>query len=164
MNDASDKLFEDLGRIGHRSGKQAAKDRSGPDVGSKLVVPDEMDNWRIHLVDLIYLFNATFLDAHYWEGVKAEKDTFEQLANVLRELEKLPDHDGIIHIRHRGSSNARVAEKIDYVIQFGGVVLDVASVTAMTKRMGIRVKHLEGRLTQSFKTLHRQRTGRAASR
>ena len=47
-------------------------------------------------------------------------------------------------------------EKFDYVIRFGNVQMDLASVASMIKRMGIRVKHLEGRLTQSFKTLYKQ--------
>ena len=61
MNDASEKMLHDLGRVGGSAGTTTA-DR-GKDAGNRstLVVPDEQDNCRIHLVDLIYLFNATFL-------------------------------------------------------------------------------------------------------
>ncbi len=65
----------------------------------------------------------------------------------------MPNHDGVVHIGHRGFGTNRAAEQIDYQIRFGPEALDLAAVSAIVKRLGIRAKHLEGRLKQFFETL-----------
>ena len=156
MDDSAGKIYQKKAGAKNASRDSSDKASSRLDPGAAPESSDSFDPWRIHLVDLVYLFNATFRDALYWEGVKTEKDTFQQFVNVLAELDKLPEHDGVIHITYRGSPSAKVSKKIDYVIQFGNVSLDLPTVAGIIKRMGIRVKHLEGRVTQSFKTLAAQ--------
>jgi hypothetical protein len=115
-----------------------------------------MDQWRILLVDLVYLLNSSFRDAHYWEGVKAEKDTIRKFVNILHELNQMPGHDGSVRIVFRGSSGSKLDSKFDYVIRFGKLNVDIGAIAAVIKRMGIRMKHIEGRLTQAFEALASQ--------
>ena len=44
----------------------------------------------------------------------------------------------------------KIPEKSDYIIQFGDHKVDINAVYAVIKRIGIRVKHIEGRLIKSF--------------
>ena len=44
----------------------------------------------------------------------------------------------------------------DYEIRFSELTVDQSAIAAVIKRMGIRVKHLEGRLTKSFETFSAQ--------
>ena len=83
MDDSAGKIHQkqDGGRnVSPYSSEDASRQM---DPGAVLKSSDHLDQWRIHLVDLVYLFNATFRDALYWEGVKAEKDTFQQFVKVL---------------------------------------------------------------------------------
>ena len=150
MNESAENLFAQLGGTATATVKEPnAQETQNPIAG--LSDQDEsLDNWRILLVELAYLLNASFRDAHYWEGVKTEKDTFRQFVRVLRELNRMPGHDRIIHIHYRGSQSSKFSDKIDYTITFGDVTIDMPAISALTRRMGLRVKHLEGRLQKSF--------------
>ena len=115
------------------------------------MLEEQVDTWRILLVDLAYLLSSYFVDAQYWEGVKSEKDTFEQLMRTLRKLSQMPDHDGTILIRFRGfPSGGKMSEKSDYVVLFGKITVDKAIANAVTYRQGIHMSHLSGRLGRSF--------------
>ena len=48
------------------------------------------------------------------------------------------------------------SEKTDYIVRFGDFTVDVATVTSVIKRIGIRVKHIEGRLIKSFEAFAAQ--------
>ena len=89
-------------------------------------------------------------------SVKAKKDTFKQFANILHELNQMPDHDGTVKIAFRGSPGTKVSSKSDYVIRFGKLNVDIAAASAVIKRMGIRLKHIEGRLIKAFEVLATQ--------
>lgn len=156
MSESAENLFAQLG--GTTTAIVEAPEAQVPEkpVDGLSNQDEGMDNWRILLVELAYLLNASFRDAHYWEGVKAEKDTFRQFVRVVRELEQMPGHDGIIHIHYRGSKSSKFSDKIDYVITFGDVVIDMPAIAALTRRMGLRVKHLEGRLQKSFEAFESQ--------
>ena len=105
------------------------------------------------LVEMVYLLNACFRDVQYWEGIKTEKDTFRQFGGILLQLARLPGHDGVIRISHRGAAQGKSSEKADYLVRFGDISIDTSIVSAVIKRLGIRMKHLEGRLQKSFDTL-----------
>lgn len=110
-----------------------------------------LDVWRILLVDLAYLLSSYFVDARYWEGVKSEKDTFEQLTRTLRKLSRMPEQDRTLLIRFRGfPSGKKESEKSDYVVLFGKLSVDKTVVNAVTYRQGIHMSHLTGRLSRSF--------------
>jgi hypothetical protein len=117
-------------------------------------VPEaQMDLWRILLVDLAYLLSSYFVDVRYWEGVKSEKDTFEQLSRTLRKLSQIPENDGSVIIRFRGfPSGKKQSEKSDYVVGFGNISVDKEIANAVTYRQGIHMSHLAGRLSRSFNT------------
>jgi len=150
MEDSTEKLLQQLGGIGSPKGDTPT---AKPTVGQTPAVSpsaEKLDHWRILLVDLAYLLNASFRDVYYWEGVKTEKDTFKQFIKILNELNQMPNHDGTVQIVFRGSPGTKTPEKADFVIQFGGLTVDAASISAVIKRMGIRMKHLEGRLLKAF--------------
>jgi hypothetical protein len=111
---------------------------------------DPLDRWRMLLVDLAYHLNGAFRDAHYWEGVVADKDTLGDLVKILHELQPMPQNDGVVRIEHRGNPGMKIPEKSDYIIRFGDHRVAIAAVSAVIKRIGIRVKHIEGRLIKSF--------------
>ncbi len=156
MNDSTDQLLEELGGLGSGAGATPAVVKPVNQTGVNLPSTEKKDQWRILLVDLVYLLNASFRDAHYWEGVKAEKDTFKNLVNILRDLNQMPGHDGLVRILYRGSHSAKVSSKADYVIRFGDLNVDAAATAAVIKRMGIRLKHIEGRLIKAFEVLSTQ--------
>ena len=112
---------------------------------------EELDIWRILLVDLAYLLSSYFVDVQYWEGVKSEKDTFEQLTRTMRKLARMPDQDRTLLIRFRGfPSGQKKSEKSDYVALFGQLSVDKIIANAVTCRHGIHMSHLTGRLSRSF--------------
>jgi hypothetical protein len=156
MNDSTDQLIEELGGLGSTAGAAPAAGKPVNQPGVNMPSTEKKDQWRILLVDLVYLLNASFRDAHYWEGVKAEKDTFKNLVNILHDLNQMPNHDGLVKILYRGSQGAKVSSKADYIIRFGDLNVDVAATAAVIKRMGIRLKHIEGRLIKAFEVLSTQ--------
>lgn len=150
MEESAIQQFQQLGGVGTPAPSKTAAE---PETEPRETIPsedDQLDRWRMLLVELAYLLNASFRDAHYWEGVKAEKDTFTQLVRIFHELDQKPGHGGTIQIHHRGSRSGKISENIDYVVTFGDVTIDVATITSLTKRMGLRIKHLEGRIFKSF--------------
>lgn len=124
-----------------------------PAAAAESLQADEIDRRRILLVEAAYLLNACFRDVQYWEGVKAEKDTFKQLATVLLQLTRLPGHDGLLHINRRSGGQGKAGDRPDYSLRVGDLSIDTAIVAAVIKRMGIRFKHLEGRVLKFNETL-----------
>ncbi len=124
-----------------------------PAAAAGALQPDDLDRQRILLVETAYLLNACFRDVQYWEGVKAEKDTFKQLAAVLLQLARLPCHDGTLSISRRSGAGAKAGDRPDYALRLGDLGIDAAIVAAVIKRMGIRFKHLEGRVLKFNETL-----------
>jgi hypothetical protein len=149
MDEISAKLLQELGENLQRS--------SGPGqptaATAGTAAAADLDRWRMLLVEMVYLLNACFRDVQYWEGIKTEKDTFRQFGGILLQLARLPGHDGVIRINHRGAAKNKLSEKADYLVRFGDISIDTAIVAAVIKRLGIRMKHLEGRLQKSFDTL-----------
>lgn len=123
-----------------------------PAAAAETLQPEELDRRRILLVEMAYLLNASFRDVQYWEGVKTEKDTFKLLAAVLLQLAKLPGHQGLLQINRR-SGQGKTGDRPDYTIRLGELCIDTAIVSAVIKRMGIRFKHLEGRVFKFNETL-----------
>ncbi|UCE53401.1 MAG: hypothetical protein JSV31_29865 [Desulfobacterales bacterium] len=159
MDESAQQLFQQLGGV---SAPESQKPSAQPKEAQTGVLPDQdnqLDRWRMLLVESAYLLNSSLRDAHYWEGFKAEKDTFRQFMRIILELDQKPGNDRTIRINLRGSQAGKVAEKIDYTITFGDVSVDAATITNLTNRLGLRVKHLEGRLLKSFECFSDQGIG-----
>ena len=139
VRDLTDKLLQELGA-----------ESGGPPPPAEVQVEDQ-DRWRILLVEVAYYLNACFRDVQYWEGIKAEKDTFNQLARALQQLRELP-RGTAVRITRRGTVLGKGPERPDYEIACAEIGIDTAAVAAVIKRMGIRFKHLEGRLLKAFET------------
>jgi hypothetical protein len=149
MDETAAKLLQELG--------ESLQSVSGPGkptaATAGTTAAEDLDRWRTLLVEMVYLLNACFRDVQYWEGIKTEKDTFRQFGGILLQLARLPGHDGVIRISHRGAAQGKLSEKADYLVRVGDISIDTAIVAAVIKRLGIRMKHLEGRLQKSFDTL-----------
>ena len=138
------------------SGSRPQQQRAAPGLQAQKPLPatedGTHDRWRILLVELAYLFKEFFRNASDQKSLKAEKDTFRQLIKVVDELDQMPVHDGFVHINLRGASSPEIPEPAEFMIQFGGITVDGPTVVSLTSRMGIRFKHLEGRLIKSFES------------
>jgi len=150
MSDSTDQILEQLGNLGSAEGAAQAAKASAKSPSGVLQPTDKKDQWRILFVDLVYNLNSSFRDVYYWEGVKTEKDTGSEIIKILHQLKEIPNNDGTVRISLRGSPGTRVSQKADYVIRLGEFSVDIAAISAVIKRMGIRLKHLEGRLVRSF--------------
>ena len=156
MDDINEKLFAQLGGSGASAAQVPADQPVAEPTAGTSSQDESLDRWRILMVELAYLLNASFQDAHYWEGVKAEKDTFRQFVRIIRELNQMPGHTNEIRIQFRGAQKAKFSDKIDYVMSFAEITVDLPVIAALTRRMGLRVKHLEGRLQKSFEAFAAQ--------
>jgi len=157
MSDADvEKLFQELKRVD----ADKAEDAHGFEAEANARNADEekvMDTWRSRLIDMVHFLSAYFMDVRYWEGVDAEKDTFEQLSKTLGQLIELPDQAGPVLIRYRGLPTAsRGSASTDYVVSLGDVMVDTSVPPGMIKRMGIRMSHLAGRLDKAFSVFSEQ--------
>jgi hypothetical protein len=152
MSNSDDNLLQRPAGTGSSSGSppSAQANVAETDAALQPLELEQLDHWRMLLVDLAYHLNGAFRDAHYWKGAKSSKDTPGEFIKILYELQHIPQNDGVVRIEHRGSPGAKIPEKSDYIIRFGGHRVDIAAVSALIKRIGIRVKHIEGRLIKSF--------------
>ena len=150
MSESDDNLVQQTGGADSPEAATPSPQRTVPETVAAVQPSDPLDRWRMLLVDLAYHLNGAFRDAHYWEGVVADKDTLGDLVKILHELQPMPQNDGVVRIEHRGNPGMKIPEKSDYIIRFGDHRVDIAAVSAVIKRIGIRVKHIEGRLIKSF--------------
>ena len=152
MSESDDNLVQPLGGVAAPKAEATSPQATVEPNVAAVQSSDQLDHWRNLLVDLVYQLNAAFRDVAYWEGVKADKDTIRDFVKILHELQQMPQNDGVVRIEHRGNPGTKVSEKTDYIIRFGDITVDVAAVSAVIERLGIRVKHYEGRLIKSFET------------
>jgi hypothetical protein len=170
MDENPDKSFQEQSSSGSRSPQQRAAFGSQSQKPLAAIEDGKHDRWRILLVELAFLLNDFLRNAADRKSLKAEKNIFRQLIKVVDELDQMPVHDGFVHISLRGVRSPEISEPTDYVIQYGSVTVDVPTVVSLISRMGIRFKHLEGRLIKSFEsfadqgfsTLHLRLPGESA--
>lgn len=156
MSESADNLLQQLGGVGSPPGESASPQETDNPKVTAVESSTQLDQRRMLLVDLVYLINGAFREAHYWEGAKTDRDTITEFVKILHELKQTPKNDGLVRIEYRGRSGTKVSEKADYIIRLGDLEVDVAAVTAIIKRIGIRVKHIEGRLIKSFEAFSAQ--------
>ena len=157
MSDADVKrLFSELKRID--SDKTADEYGFEAEANTRNIDEEKaLDLWRSRLIDMVRFLSTYFMDVRYWEGIDAEKDTFEQLSQTLGELAELPDQEGPVLIRYRGLPTAsRGSASTDYVVSLGDVMVDASVPPGMIKRMGIRMSHLAGSLDKAFSVFSEQ--------
>ncbi len=157
MSDADvERLFSELKRID--SDKTADEHGFEEEINARNSDEEKtLDLWRSRLIDMVRFLSTYFTDVRYWEGIDAEKDTFEQLSQTLGELVELPDQQGPVLIRYRGLPTvSRGSASTDYVVSLGDVMVDASVPPGMTKRMGIRMSHLSGRLDKAFSVFSEQ--------
>jgi hypothetical protein len=150
MDDPALKLLQELG--GAAAPPPASPAGGAPPPSAEPGAGADGDPWRILLVDLVFLLNSLYRDAHYWEGLRTEKDTFRQFLKVLNQLREVPGHDGRIRLQQRAGAGRPAGGAADYEISLGEVFVDRAAIGALIKRRGIRFKHLEGRFLKPLET------------
>ena len=111
---------------------------------------EDLESRQILLVEFAYLLNAFLRDAYYWEGVKTGQKNFNDFINIIKDLDQMSENANKIFIKFRGLHNTKVPHHVDYLIESGNVTLDITCVASLIKRLGIRYKHLEGRLRKAF--------------
>ncbi len=150
MSESDDNLVQQKVATGSPETEATSPQGTVQAAGAAVQSSEQLDHWRLLLVDLVYHLNGAFRDAHYWEGVTSDKDTLGEFVKILHELQQLSQNDGVVRIEHRGNPGMKIPEKSDYIIRFADLQVDIAAVSAVIKRLGIRVKHMEGRLIKSF--------------
>ena len=150
MSDSADNQLQQLGGASSPKAETPSPQETVEETVAAVQSSDQLDHWCMLLVDLVYMLNGAFRDARYWEGVKADKDTIGEFVKILHELQQMPQHDGVVRIEHRASPGMEIPEESDYIVRLGDHRVDIAAVHAVIKRLGIRVKHIEGRLIKSF--------------
>jgi len=109
------------------------------------------------LVEMIHLLSSTLVESYYWEGVKSDKKTFEQLTTIFFRLREMPGASDEVLIRYRGlpTSHGKLESQYDYVVIFGPLQMDAEIANSMIHRMGIRMSHLSGRISSAFENFHK---------
>jgi len=156
MSDSADNLLQQLGGAGSPGGESASPQETVEQKVTAVQSPEQPDHLRMLLVDLVYLVNGAMRDVHFWEGVKTDRDTTNEIVKILHELQQTPQNDGVVRIEYRGRPGTKVSEKADYLIRLGDLEVDAAAVSTIIKHIGIRVKHIEGRLIKSFEAFSAQ--------
>lgn len=116
-----------------------------------------LDQWRIYLLEAIFMLSHYVVNVHFSEGIQSQKDIFSELINTLTKLDQVPDRGKTLLIQYRGKpTGTKISSKVDYVVSYGKLILDSVIVQAMVNRMGLRMAHLTGRLSSTFEVFSRQ--------
>ena len=156
MDKSAQKLLQELRTIGNRPPDLTSTPKTALQTPKPGHEDGKLDRWRILLVELVYLIHTALQDDPESTDAKAQRDTSRQLSRILDELDQMAVHDGFVRISHCDNSSLNLAEPMDYMIQFGQISIDSHALVSLISRMGIRLKHLEGRLKTSFQTLASQ--------
>ena len=151
MANSTQNLYQELKVISKTSAKPSSV-TSNPALDNVPAKQNDLEHWQIQMVEFAYLFNAFLRDAYYWEGVKTGQKNFDDFMRILEDLDQISNNSKKILIKFRGLRSAKIPDHIDYVIEHGNVTLDLATVISLIKRLGIRYKHLEGRLNKAFES------------
>ena len=98
MSDSADNQLQQLGGASPPKAKATSPQETVEQKVAAVQSSEQLDHWRMLLVDLVYLLNGAFRDAHYWEGVKTDKDTIGEFVKILHELQQIPQNDGVVRI------------------------------------------------------------------
>ncbi len=151
LDNSAQELYQQLGGLDTEYRDKTAADMAKAD--KKLAEEEaKTDKWRLLMTELAHLLSAYFSDVRFSEGIRTQKDYFDNLLKTLEKLSVFPGHDGNILIRYRGfPTGTGISADSDYVISLGNLEVDAAAGAAMLNRMGVRMSHLSGRLNKAFK-------------
>lgn len=109
------------------------------------------DPWRILLLELVYEICACVLHHEFFKGSLTTEDHIERIVEKLEKLSEMPNHDGQIFIKYRGLHSSDVSSiELDYLISFGGLIINLESVLALAKRHEATHAHLHEHLIEAW--------------
>jgi len=93
------------------------------------------DPWRILLLELVYEVCACFLHHEFFKEGLSTKDHIERVVEKVERLSEMPDHDGQLFIKYRGLHSSDINPiELDYLISFGGLIINLESVLVLARR------------------------------
>ena len=111
----------------------------------------KLNAFRGLLVELVNLLGVCFNNIHLMEDAKTGKAFLDEFMGVLHGLGPMPGHDRKILIRFRGlKTGTKASEKIDYVVLFGNILIDMATAAAMVKNIKDPPTNFQARLNKGF--------------
>ena len=163
MNDSSFQLDEEAERLFQELGGIDTRERDiSPNAMDRLAgrldeEEEQLDPYRVLLVEMVHHLSAFLIRNYYWEGVRSTADTFDQLTAIFSRLRQMPGSAEEILIRYRGlpTGSANFDERYDYVIRFGSLQMDAEIAISMIRRIGIRMSHISGRLSRAFEGFYK---------
>ncbi|MDZ7696438.1 MAG: hypothetical protein U5R49_05745 [Deltaproteobacteria bacterium] len=156
LDEEAKRLFQELGGIDTRE-QDISPRAMGRLAGSLDEEEEQLDPYRILLVEMVHHLSAFLMESYYWEGVRSATDTFDQLTVIFSRLRQMPGSKRDVLIRYRGvpSGRGRLDERYDYMMRFGYLQMDTDIAMSMIRRMGIRMSHISGRLSRAFEGFHK---------
>lgn len=144
----AEKLFQELGGIDRTQRKMSHEDRLADGLLAK---EKELDVLRTLLLELTQLLGDFLKDARLLQDARIANDPFIRFLEILSHLSKKSHRDKNIFIRFRGQTpHHGVPEKMDYVIRFGNIKVDVDTAHKMTKRLGAGTESLTRGMINAF--------------
>ncbi len=153
LDDAAKQLFAQIEGIEeHKKGRSAAEM-----MAERLAeAQKQQDVWRILLCEIVHYIAGYFQRMDLDARPDEERQTFDQLSDILAKLSQMPRQAGRILVRYRGlSADTDIPERLDYEIIFGNMVVDLDILPAMIKRHGNLLSHLTGQLLDAFRIFSR---------
>ncbi len=148
LDEEAERLFKELGGIDRTQRKTAYEDRLADGLLAK---EKELDVLRTHLLELTQLLGNFLNDARLLQNARMANDSFIRFLEILSRLSKKSHRDKNIFIRFRGQTpNCGVHEKLDYVIRFGNINVDVDTAYRMTKRLGAGTESFTQGMIKAF--------------
>ncbi len=148
-DDAKD-LFQQLKGIDYSDRATSSADFQDKYTSSFQDEDNRLDDQRLVLINMIHLLTSYFQVS---DESKINNESFDEFANALGELARMPASDRRILIRYRGfPASTDIPPKTDYVVSFGNITVDTDIVVAMFNRVGKRMSSYSGALGNAFKT------------
>ncbi|MBW1741194.1 MAG: hypothetical protein JRJ42_08695 [Deltaproteobacteria bacterium] len=111
----------------------------------------QADPWRILLIELVCEICACFLHHEFFKGNLTKEDYIERIVEKVKKLSEMPNHDGQIFIRYRGLHSSDIHPiELDYLISFGGLIINLESALALAKRHQTTHPHLHKHLIEAW--------------
>ncbi|UCD87371.1 MAG: hypothetical protein JSV01_06345 [Desulfobacterales bacterium] len=143
LDKQAEMLFQQIGGVDF--GKETSLDKALSEEEKKL------NACRGLLGELVHLLATCLENVHLVKDTKERKRFLHEFLGVLRRLGQMPGHDGKILIRFRGlKTGTATSEKIDYVVLFGNILFDMATVAAMVKNLEDFSTDFQTQLTKGF--------------
>jgi len=157
LDEEAERLFQELGGIDRTKRKTAYE---GHLADGLLAKEKELDVLRVLLLELTQLLGDFLIDARLLQNTRIANDPFIRLLEILSLLSKKSHRDKNIFIRFRGQTpNHGVPEKMDYVIRFGNIKVDVDTAHKMTKRLAAGTESLTQGMIKAFKIFSERDVG-----